>query len=125
MSKNLYTKLSDGKIQTALSKINSFGQPHWSLKTINSSTTPSQNLIVQYKLKNFKRTWNFLNLIAKQADILKHHPTITTTYNKIDIELTTHDVGNKITDKDITLAEAIHKEYYNLISENQPKQSSN
>lgn len=105
--------LHEESIRKGLLKINNFGLPHWSLSVLDT-VPPSHVLEVHYKLKNFKKTWEFLNLIAKQADLKKHHPKITTVYNKIDIELTTHDVGNNITEADIGLAEAIHQEFHKL-----------
>ncbi|KAI5951753.1 hypothetical protein KGF54_004828 [Candida jiufengensis] len=117
MSRKLPSILHEESIRQGLKSINSLGQPNWSLRIVDELGPPSHVLEVHYKLKNFKKTWEFLNLIAKQSDLKKHHPTIITTYNKIDIELTTHDVGNNITDEDLNLAESIHKEYYNLISQ--------
>ncbi|KAI5957494.1 hypothetical protein KGF57_003188 [Candida theae] len=107
--------LHEESIRKGLLRINSLGLPHWSL-TVLDTVPPSHVLEVHYKLKNFKKTWEFLNLIAKQADLKKHHPKITTVYNKIDIELTTHDVGNNITEADIGLAEAIHQEFHKIQS---------
>jgi 4a-hydroxytetrahydrobiopterin dehydratase len=34
------------------------------------------------------------------GDKLNHHAIVTTYYNKVIIELTTHDNGNKVTKKD-------------------------
>ncbi|MCL4171104.1 UNVERIFIED_CONTAM: hypothetical protein GTU68_015367 [Idotea baltica] len=38
--------------------------------------------------------------LAMYAEKSDHHPTWTNTYNKVHIELTTHDAGNTVTDKD-------------------------
>ena len=38
-----------------------------------------------------------------------HHATIQNTYNHVRLSLITHDAGNKITDKDLKLAEAIEE----------------
>lgn len=56
-------------------------------------------------------------MIALHAQKLRHHPTITTTYNKIDLIITTHDQGNQVTDLDIKLAQAIQNSYANNIVE--------
>lgn len=34
------------------------------------------------------------------AEKLNHHPTVTTSYNQVKIEVSTHDAGNKVTEKD-------------------------
>ena len=34
------------------------------------------------------------------AEKLNHHPTVTTGYNQVKIEVSTHDAGNKVTEKD-------------------------
>ncbi|KAK6197085.1 transcriptional coactivator/pterin dehydratase [Scheffersomyces amazonensis] len=87
--------------------------PRWSLttNTSTSTNTNSQMLEAHYKLKNFKTTWKFLNSIATIAHDQKHHPTIETTYNKVRVTTTTHDVGNQITDRDVELASAVERAY--------------
>jgi 4a-hydroxytetrahydrobiopterin dehydratase len=41
------------------------------------------------------------------AEARDHHPTIQNTYNKVTISLTSHDTGNKVTERDVTLARDI------------------
>jgi len=41
------------------------------------------------------------------AERQNHHPTIINTYNRVRLELTTHDAGNTVTEKDRGLARAI------------------
>jgi 4a-hydroxytetrahydrobiopterin dehydratase len=64
-------------------------------------------LVKEYEFKNFDLAWAFLNLVADQARKQNHHPTIENTYNKVTLTLTTHDQGNKITQKDMDLAQSI------------------
>jgi 4a-hydroxytetrahydrobiopterin dehydratase len=45
--------------------------------------------------------------VALIAEKMDHHPTWTNTYNKVKIELSTHDAGDIVTDKDHTLAKEI------------------
>ena len=111
-SSKTLVKLSAQGIRQGLDRINLKGVPHWQL--ITKKNSEQQALQVHYQLKTFKTTWKFLNLVADHANRLRHHPTITTTYNKVDIEITTHDIGNNISDKDLSLAEAIHTEYLQL-----------
>lgn len=81
------------------------------------STLTSTELRATYKFKSFTKTWQFLNMVAAQAHILRHHPTITTTYNKVEITVTTHDVGNQLTYKDTKLARAIQQIYFEKFSD--------
>lgn len=100
--------LQKSVLETELATINNMApKPHWSI----SSTENTCQLEASYSLKTFVKTWEFLNLVAASAHTLKHHPTITTTYNKVHISLTTHDVGNKITYMDTKLATAIQNAY--------------
>ena len=46
--------------------------------------------------------------VAILSEKMDHHPNWQNTYNKVTIELTTHDLGG-ITSNDIKLAEAIDK----------------
>lgn len=70
-------------------------------------------LEANYKFRNFATTWKFLNRVAGMANKERHHPTIETTYNRVNIKITTHDAGNKVTYNDLKLADGIQTEYYN------------
>ncbi len=62
-----------------------------------------------FKFKDFKEAFGFMTKVALVAEKMDHHPTWTNTYNSVDFELSTHDAGNKVTDLDRKLAEAIDK----------------
>ena len=51
-----------------------------------------------------------INLVAKKCDELDHHPTWENTYNKIRIELNTHDI-NGISSLDFELANYMNKTF--------------
>ncbi len=53
---------------------------------------------------SFKEAVSFLVRVAFEAEALDHHPELINVYNKVDIRLTTHDAGNKVSEKDIELA---------------------
>lgn len=63
----------------------------------------------EFKFKNFSEAFSFMTRVALEAEKMDHHPTWTNTYNKVVIELTTHDAGNSITGKDRELAAMIDK----------------
>ena len=62
-----------------------------------------------FKFKDFKEAFGFMTKVALVAEKMDHHPTWTNTYNTVDFELSTHDAGNKVTDLDRKLADAIDK----------------
>ena len=45
--------------------------------------------------------------VAFIAEHMSHHPKWTNVYNTVTIELSTHDAGNIITEKDRNMAKAI------------------
>lgn len=56
---------------------------------------------------DFTQAFGFMTKVAIVAEKMNHHPTWTNTWNKVTIELTTHDAGNMITEKDRKLAQLI------------------
>lgn len=62
-----------------------------------------------FKFKDFSEAFAFMTRVALAAEKMDHHPTWTNTYNTVTIELSTHDAGNKVTDLDRKLSEAIDK----------------
>jgi 4a-hydroxytetrahydrobiopterin dehydratase len=60
-----------------------------------------------FEFKDFQEAFAFMTRVAFLAEAHNHHPNWSNVYNKVVIELTTHDAGNKITEKDRKLAEAI------------------
>lgn len=57
--------------------------------------------------KNFIEAFGFLAQVAILAEKQDHHPAIHNVYNRVTLSLSTHDAGNKITDRDLKLAQAI------------------
>jgi 4a-hydroxytetrahydrobiopterin dehydratase len=68
-----------------------------------------ENLVKTFEFKNFVDAFGFMTKVALLAEKADHHPSWSNVYNKVEIKLTTHSAGNKITDKDKKLAEAIDK----------------
>lgn len=60
----------------------------------------------QYTFKNFKQALLFMNEVGAEAERLNHHPDWSNSYNRVEISLTTHDVGG-LTKKDFELANVI------------------
>ena len=62
-----------------------------------------------FKFKDFSEAFAFMTRVALVAEKMDHHPTWTNTWNTVSFELSTHDAGNKVTDRDRKLAEAIDR----------------
>ena len=56
-----------------------------------------------YVFNNFDNAFSFMKEVAVKCEEMNHHPKWTNVYNKIDIELYTHDLGG-ITEKDFELS---------------------
>ncbi len=65
-----------------------------------------------YQFKSFEEAMHFMQQATPIITSLDHHPTWTNTYNRITVQLTTHDTGNTITEKDWTLARYLDELYY-------------
>lgn len=61
-----------------------------------------------FEFEDFKQAFEFMSRVAELAENLNHHPRIENVYNKVTIALSTHDAGNKVTDKDTAMAAAIN-----------------
>lgn len=66
-------------------------------------------LVKEFSFKNFVEAWGFMSSVALLAEKMDHHPDWSNVYNRVSIRLSTHDAGNKITDKDRKLAAEIDK----------------
>jgi 4a-hydroxytetrahydrobiopterin dehydratase len=60
-----------------------------------------------FVFKDFSEAFAFMTRVAFLAEKANHHPNWYNVYNKVDIELCTHDAGNTVTEKDRTLAKKI------------------
>ncbi len=60
-----------------------------------------------FQFKNFIDAFSFMTRVAILAEKMNHHPNWSNVYNRVTIELSTHDAGNIVTEKDRKLAEAI------------------
>ena len=61
----------------------------------------------EFVFKDFKEAFAFMTKVAELAEKMNHHPLWTNVYNKVKIQLNTHDAGDIVTEKDRKLAKAI------------------
>ncbi|HLO55869.1 MAG TPA: 4a-hydroxytetrahydrobiopterin dehydratase [Saprospiraceae bacterium] len=71
----------------------------------------NNKLVASLTFKDFVQAFAFMTEVAIHAEKINHHPTWTNTYNKIDFQLSTHDAGDIVTQKDKDLADIIDKIY--------------
>lgn len=69
----------------------------------------SNRLKKTFTFKDFSEAFAFMTRVALIAEKMNHHPTWTNTWNTVSFELSTHDAGDVVTERDHKLAEAIDK----------------
>lgn len=62
-----------------------------------------------FEFKDFSEAFAFMTRVALIAEKQNHHPWWSNVYNKIEMELNSHDAGDVVTEKDWKLAKAIDK----------------
>ena len=82
--------------------------------------TLSKNWVIEdvflkgsFVFKNFDDAFTFMKKVAIKCEDMNHHPKWTNVYNKIDVELYTHDSGG-ITEKDFELSSYMDAEFKNF-----------
>ena len=63
-------------------------------------------LVREFSFESFVKAMEFLNQVAGQAEAAGHHPDMHVFYNRVRLELSTHDEGG-VTEKDVELARVI------------------
>ena len=61
----------------------------------------------KYEFKDFVEAMKFVNKVADAAEEAGHHPDIRIVYNKVTLQLTSHDSGG-ITQRDVKMAGKIN-----------------
>lgn len=62
-----------------------------------------------FEFKDFVEAFGFMSKVAIVAEKMNHHPHMSNVYNTVSFELSTHDAGDVVTDKDRQLADEIDK----------------
>tara|TARA_R110002153_G_scaffold19073_4_gene65939 strand:+ start:2684 stop:3034 length:351 start_codon:yes stop_codon:yes gene_type:complete len=91
-------KYSTEQISDALVKINE------GLEEQNQWQLSEGKLLKTFKFKSFIRAFGWMSQIAIWAEKLNHHPEWFNVYNKVEVQLTTHDVDG-LSELDFKLAE--------------------
>lgn len=72
-------------------------------------TKENNQLKRSFQFSNFVEAFTFMTKVAFAAEKLDHHPNWSNVYNKVEIQLFTHDANNQITEKDVKLSKEIDK----------------
>ena len=78
-----------------------------SLKSLNGWKHENDKLKKEYSFDDFREAMTFITRISFEAEDQVHHPEIFNVYNTVNIALTSHDAGDKVTNKDVKLAKTI------------------
>jgi 4a-hydroxytetrahydrobiopterin dehydratase len=84
------TKLADAEVTQRLTAL-----PGWAVK--------AGKLHRELTFPDFTQAFAFMTDVAREADALDHHPEWFNVYNRVVIDLTTHDAGG-LTTLDFELA---------------------
>jgi 4a-hydroxytetrahydrobiopterin dehydratase len=60
----------------------------------------------EFTFSDFSAAWGFMSRVALLAERMDHHPDWSNSWNKVVIDLLSHDKG-AVTDRDTTMAERI------------------
>lgn len=65
-------------------------------------------LFKEFRFANFVAAWGFMSQAAIRAEKMNHHPEWFNVYNRVEVTLTTHDVGG-LSELDVKLAQIMDK----------------
>jgi 4a-hydroxytetrahydrobiopterin dehydratase len=76
------------------------------LGTVQGWQLAKGKLHKEFKFENFEQAMKFINEVAAVAGSLDHHPEIYNVYNRVVLDINTHDEGG-ITELDFAFAKRI------------------
>ena len=77
------------------------------LKNLPGWSIVNEKLHKEFQFESFNQAFSFMTRSAMEIEKMNHHPEWFNVYNKITIELTTHDAGG-ITKNDVNLAKILN-----------------
>ena len=89
-------RLSEQDIKTRMAQLGTISGQAWELK--------EDKLHISVKFTDFVAAFAFMTATALHAEKMDHHPEWKNVYNRVAIDLTTHEASG-ITDLDFKLAE--------------------
>lgn len=74
------------------------------LETLPGWVVEAGKLHKVFKFKTFAQAMGWMVSVAIQADKMNHHPDWSNGYNRVEVHLSTHEIGGTISDYDVELA---------------------
>lgn len=79
----------------------------YELKNLKGWTVVNNKIHKEFEFDDFNQAFGFMTRAAMYIEKMNHHPEWFNVYNKIVVDLTTHDAGG-ITQNDINLAKILN-----------------
>ena len=95
MSDEEYSKLSEKEIKEQVANLDGW-------KVVSGKINKT------FEFEDFVQAFSFMTRVAMEAEKMNHHPEWFNVYNRVKIDLVTHDVGG-ISNYDIKLAKTIDR----------------
>ena len=95
MSEEEYSKLSEKELEQEVNKLRDW-------KVVEGKVNKT------FEFDDFVQAFGFMTRVAIEAEKMNHHPEWFNVYNRVKIDLVTHDVGG-ISNYDIKLAKTIDR----------------
>ena len=73
------------------------------LETLDGWTVVNEKLHKEFEFKDFNQAFGFMCRASMYIEKINHHPEWCNVYNRLVVDLTTHDAGG-ITGNDVDLA---------------------
>lgn len=93
-------RFSQNEIDAALTELNKNTDKPWIIK--------EEKLYKAFKFADFIAAFGFMTQVAMLAEKANHHPEWFNVYNRVEINLITHDAGG-ISTRDFELAQKVSK----------------
>jgi 4a-hydroxytetrahydrobiopterin dehydratase len=78
------------------------------LKELTAWSIQNDKLHREYRFPDFAHAFGFMTIAAIEIDKRNHHPEWSNVYNRVTVDLTTHD-SKGITQKDVDLARLLEQ----------------
>jgi len=93
-------RFSEDQVQQALLELNEIASFPWEIR--------EGRLVKEFVFADFAAAFGFMSSVAICAEHQNHHPEWYNVYNRVRIELVTHDAGG-ISQRDFKLAQQIEQ----------------
>ena len=77
------------------------------LKKLSGWNVKDDKLHKEFQFDNFNQAFGFMTRAAMEIEKMNHHPEWFNVYNRITVDLTTHEAGG-ITNNDVNLARILN-----------------